>query len=1429
MGRHIELTAASLDAAFTTLVAGPALDVATLPEPRSPCDRVVEGMNPPTPAPKAKPGLGRTKGFNIGGDSSTLRVALRADEMVDRLLAMSPRGSLHTVFGYLEQWADAGGVTLPLLLAPALLIPYPDRSGWKLTMTAAPGLNPVLVHRLSTIALPGFDAQQSWQAYSTSVEASLAEAPGWRVRPRFGLGRIDTTTRDALDKLLDRPVLASLLAPPAQKPVGPPPGPDAVANVLPLAIDITEQARVVLETVEAGRNAVVEADPGSDTVGLGAGLVAAGLAKGRSILCVAPAPAIARLGRRLAALGLDPFCLTLTADSDTAGFLRHLEQRLASRPTRVDEAEAAGNDGLRRARERLRAYAERLASRPGRLERTLFELIWRAAAAERRLGRRPVGIETLIETPEIRDATWHAKALRALEDGAFGADRDLWSWLGAVGRTADRTALHRHLAAWHEALRAQTAAEAALAKRFGDPLPKDVAGLIAAAAELPPDLVRVILQADSPAELLTGMEAVAAGLAPLRANLAPWLLRTDQLGRQQAALRAIEDVLAEAPQMWPSNLEAADLAAGAVAGDRLVEGLHRLERLIRPMLGPPASAVGVLHFLVALPEIDPSAFDVRFLDANARRLLKRMIEAAEALTATETGLEQRFKLDALPSIIEVERHRQALAAGGVFAAFKPSVKAARAAHAGFLRRAPPQRPGLAEVEVDLRGLVSYLQARADFASNARYRALLGAAFKGHRGDLRPFDRAARLAERATSMLDNDAASALLRLPAAVIEDLRAALDDASTQNALRALPDGVEPAAALDEAEATRLRLWRLHAAVAALGLRPETTSAALPGLRVAFATYFETATIRYGSKPFGVDPDGLDPGRVTALRRLLADPALEAALPALRTALAEADPALSAYLAATRASAGAETELAATGWLDAKALHALATRRGGRIAALERALAEPVSSSSETPAALGLDRLLAFAEGEAVTDRNALLDLALCRTLARRHATDDPATAGLDGTTLDAARARFARLDARARTLGRAALAAGLAARPPATKAVSDLEGTPTTPLIDTMAADGCAVLALCPGLLATPEAVARHLPGDFAVDLVVVDGTGNMPPEGVLAALGRGRQAVLVDTAPAARDGADVPADDARADLFTLVRAAFGSPLRFSFPDPSLDPGSQALAQAALGVEVSAFFPSPRPSGVRRHAVPGRYDPDAATNPIEARALAARVVACLRAAIGREHRSICVLAFNRRQAELIRRTIAAVVAQEPAVSTGLDFAGGRTAVRVIDLDVDRGGRYDLVLVSTTYGPTLFEDQDLGSLDRPGGLDRLGGLIARAGRVELFTSLDQRLDRAIDPTQTGAAPSDARAALRAPARRGGRAGDEASRSGRSARQRSRALRRRRPGRPRLQPLRPARRRDRPSGARRRPSRPARPLSVRCSHRRARRRCCRRA
>ncbi len=1222
VGRHIELTAASLDAAFATLVAGRALDVATLPGPRSPCDRIVEGMNPPTPAPKAEPDPGRAKGFNVGGDGSTLHVALRADEMVDRLLAMSPRGSLYTVFGYLEQSADAGGMTLPLLLAPALLILYPDCSGWKLTMTAAPGLNPVLVHRLAAIALPGFDAQQSWHAYSTSVEASLAEAPGWRVRPRFGLGRIDTVIRDALDRPLDRPVLASLLVPPAQKPIDPPPGSDAVANVLPVAIDITEQARVVLEAIEAGRNAVVEADPGSDT----------------------------------------------------AGLLRHLEQRLASRPTRVDEAAAAGNDGLRRARERLHAYAERLASRPGRLERTLFELIWRAAAAERRLGRRPVGVETLIETPETRDAAWHAKALRALEGEAFSTDRDLWPWLGAVGRAADRTALRRHLAAWHEALRAQAAAEAALAESFGDPLPKGVAGLIAAAAELPPDLVRVVLQADGPAELLTGMGAVAAGLAPLRANLAPWLLRTDQLGRQQAALRAIEDVLAEAPQMWPSNLEAADLAAGAVAGDRLVEGLHRLERLtrtIRPMLGPPATAtaVGVLRFLVALPEIDPSAFDARFLDANARRLLKRIIGAAEALTATETGLEQRFKLDALPSIIEVERHRQALAAGGVFAAFKPSVKAARAAHAGFLRRAPPQRPGLAEVEADLRGLVSYLQARADFASNGRYRVLLGEAFKGHRGDLRPFDRAARLAERATSMLDNDAASALLRLPAAVIEGLRAALDDASVQNALRALPDGVEPAAAIDEAEATRLRLWRLHAAVAALGLKPETTSAALPELRVAFATYFETATIRYGPKPFGVDPDGLDPGRVAALRRLFADPALEAAPPALRTALVEADPALSAYLAATRASAGAEAELAATGWLDAKALHASAIRRDGRIAALERALAEPVSPSSKTLATLGLDRLLAFAEDEAITDRNALLDLALCQTLARRHATDDPATAGLDGTTLDAARARFARLDARARTLDRAASAADLAARPPdpaSTKAMSDLEGAPTTSLVDTM-----------------------------------------------------------VDTAPAARDGADVPADDGRGDLFTLSRAA-------------------------LGVEVSTFFPSPRPGGVRRHAVPGRYDPDAATNPIEARSLAARVVACLRAAIGREHRSICVLAFNRRQAELIRRTIAVLITQEPAVSTGLDFAGGRTAVRVIDLDADLGGRYDLVLVSTTYGPTLFEDQDLGSLDRPRGLDRLGGLIARAGRVELFTSLDQRLDRAIDPAQAGAVPSDARAALHA-------------------------------------------------------------------------------
>ena len=1270
--RHIGLTTASLDTALAALVAGQALNVATLPEPRSP-DRFTEGMSSP-------PGPERAKELDVGDDGPTLRVALLPDEMVDRLLAMSSCGGrLHAVFGYLERPADAGGITPPLLLVPVSLTPHPDRSGWKLTMTAAPRLNPVLVRHLAAAGpvLPGFDVGQSWWNYSAAVEASVAEASGWRVRSRLGLGRIDTALAairddlDRIDKPLDRPILASLLVPPAQKPVHLPPGPGTVAQIVPPTIDTAEQARVVLEAVEAGRAAVVKADPGSDTAGLGANLIAAGLAKGRSVLCVAPAPAIARIGERLAAIGLGPFCLTLTVESDAAGLLRHLEGRFALRPARVEEAAAMG-DELGRVRERLRTYAERVASRSGRPGRTLFDLIWCAEAAGRRPGRGAMGVETPIETPA---------------------------------------------AAWHEALHTR-AAEAALAERFRDPLPEGVAGLIAAAAELPPDLVRAALQAGEPAELLTGMEGVAVGLAPLRAELAPWLSHTDRPGVRQAALRAVEDFLAEAPQAWPSNLAAADLASGAVEGDRVVQGLRRLDRLtrtVRPALGLPTLAVvGVLRFLVALPEVDPSAFDARFLDANARRLLKRMIEVAEALTAIEAGIEQRFRLDALPSIIEAERHRQALAAGGVFAAFKASVKAARAAHAGLLRRAPPQQPSLTEVEADLRHLVSYLQARADFASNGRYRALLGEAFKGHRSDFRPFERAARLAERATSLLDDDVATALLQLPAAVIEDLRAALDDASIQSALRALPDGVEPAVVVDKAEAARLRLRRLHAAVEALGLRPETTRAALLELRGAFTTYFETATIRYGPKPLGVDPDGLDPGRVAALQRLLTDPALKAAPPALRTALVEGDPALGDYLAAKRASAGAAAGLAATGWLDVKALYASATGRDGRIAALERAPA--------------------FAEDEAITDRN------------------DPALVDLDGATLDAARARFARLDARARTLDRAALAADLAARPldrTAIEAVRDLEDAPAASPADIVAAGDAAVLALCPGLLATPEAVARHLPSDLVVDLVVIDGVDYVPPEGALAALGRGRRAVLVGSAPTARDDAD----KAVPNLFALGSAAFGPPLRLSSPDLDLDSGPRALARTALGVDVPVLFPSPRPSGVRRHAVAGRYDPDAATNPIEARAVATRAVACLRAVAGRapfERHSICALAFGRRQAELIRRTVAALIAEEPAALAGLDLADNRASMRVIDLDADRGEPHDVVLVSTTYGPTLFEGQDLGSLDRPGGLDRLGALIARAERVELFTSLDWGSDRAAVPAKARSIPSGTRAALHA-------------------------------------------------------------------------------
>ncbi|MCB1883248.1 MAG: hypothetical protein KDG89_04500, partial [Geminicoccaceae bacterium] len=111
-----------------------------------------------------------------------------------------------------------------------------------------------------------------------------------------------------------------------------------------------------------------------------AALVARAIGGGSRVLVAASRPAaLEALRARLAALGLGGAC--------------RLDPEAAAPPSRPDGAvldEAARIGG------RLDAYAAFMGGRPGRMGRTLFDLVWAARAAERRLGRAPEGIDAAL-------------------------------------------------------------------------------------------------------------------------------------------------------------------------------------------------------------------------------------------------------------------------------------------------------------------------------------------------------------------------------------------------------------------------------------------------------------------------------------------------------------------------------------------------------------------------------------------------------------------------------------------------------------------------------------------------------------------------------------------------------------------------------------------------------------------------------------------------------------------------------------------------------------------------------------------------------------------------------------------------------------------------------------------------------------------------
>lgn len=280
-----------------------------------------------------------------------------------------------------------------------------------------------------------------------------------------------------------------------------------------------------------------------------------------------------------------------------------------------------------------------------------------------------------------------------------------------------------------------------------------------------------------------------------------------------------------------------------------------------------------------------------------------------------------------------------------------------------------------------------------------------------------------------------------------------------------------------------------------------------------------------------------------------------------------------------------------------------------------------------------------------------------------------------------------------------------------------------------------------LTPCLLMSPLSIAQFLPAESqAFDVVVFDEASQITVWDAIGAIARGKQVVMVGDPkqlPPTRffDRAESGLDDedVESDLESILDECMGANL----PTINLSWHYRSRHESLIAFSNHRYyggglvtFPSPvaQDQAVSFHPVSGVYAKGGArTNPIEAKALVADVVARLRSpAFKASGHTIGIVTFNTEQMGLIEDLLDEERRKDPSLEP--HFA--ETALEplfVKNLESVQGDERDTMYFSITYGPDLggAVSMNFGPMNRDGGERRLNVAITRARHeLRVFSSL---------------------------------------------------------------------------------------------------------
>lgn len=727
----------------------------------------------------------------------------------DSVTAIQESGAnvLHLMFGFVE-WRDVntGEGESQTRLAPLVLLPVsltrteldlrtrtyryrvePTGEDWDTNITLQ-----VKCKKDFGFEIPAIDREEddSLEAYFGRVEGKLGSADGWKLRRHVTLGLVsfgkilmwrdlDPTTWPADAPLLGNRVLREILGEidaetSVSDPIVEPYRIDDLASDLApapaLVTDADSSQHSVLIDVQQGKNLVVQGPPGTGKSQTIANLIGHALLLGKKVLFVAEKKAALEVvHKRLEDAELGPFCLALHSHtSQKREFLDGLAGRLSSRGnTRRPRDGGQVRAMAEQARNALNQHVARLHTPFSALERTPYEIFWRARRCAADLGesvtrairdRHVPGAEAMDATDISRNRVVLDRfAAEAKVVRAQGCDLVRHPWAGVCADSLDYDTIERLLdlaRVWQTNLDALGQEKVEFEASVGCVLPttprslREVLEAVRSVPEphpaIPPDLPRAIAGAsDEP--------LVREATAAVEEARQEWDAVPGQWGQrgvlEREAADPCERVLEDASSVFGGPLGQAEAAALRLRLLEAVDSSDRAMRLVTRMataahLDLPVTAT-VAQRLAAVVDsfsaVDDSTLALRSpalaMPGVAARIEELTLRAQE-LRSDARGLDETYDSALRPDATRLRAHIVALSTAPRLLPwlFSGKYRSAVAAYRSMTGR----RAKRSEMEAGLRSLLAHTTAVTKFESDPVLSELFGAGAEGLQTD---FERA----------------------------------------------------------------------------------------------------------------------------------------------------------------------------------------------------------------------------------------------------------------------------------------------------------------------------------------------------------------------------------------------------------------------------------------------------------------------------------------------------------------------------------------------------------------------------------------------------------------------------------------------------------------------------------------------------------------